>query len=479
MQMNLQEVQVPALTPERLSPLIGPKRTERFHKFARAARDMLSGRAVVNVNSTPTGGGVAEMLRTLLAYARGVGVDTRWFVINGDPEFFAITKRIHNHLYGALGDGGALGYAEHEYYEEVLRRNAAELLTVVRPGDIVLLHDPQVAGLAADFARAGATVVWRCHVGSDTANEHVDEAWAFLRPYLDDVDAYVFSRAEFAPPWAGGEHVFVIPPSIDPFATKNQAMEPDEVDAVLRYVGLLAGDGPPPSTTFIRADGSPGRIDRHADVLQTGPPPPPDAPLVVQVSRWDRMKDMAGVMTAFAEHVDAGGTAHLLLAGPVVTGVADDPEGGTVLEECTKVWRGLNHAERTRVHLACVPMRDPDEHAVIVNAIQRHAAVVTQKSLAEGFGLTVAEAMWKNKPIVASAVGGIVDQITSGENGLLVDDPHDLAGFGQAVRRLLDDRTYAAKLGANARERAVTEFLGDRHLEQWAQLFAQLEANKS
>jgi trehalose synthase len=477
--MKLQEVHVHALTPERLSPLIGPDRTERFHKFAGAARDMLSGRVVVNVNSTPTGGGVAEMLRTLLAYARGVGVDTRWFVINGDPHFFAITKRIHNRLYGALGDGGPLGEAEHMHYEDVLRSNAAELLTVVRPRDIVLLHDPQVAGLAADLARAGATVVWRCHVGSDTANDHVEEAWAFLRPYLDDVDAYVFSRAEFAPPWTETEHVFVIPPSIDPFATKNQAMEPDEVEAVLRYVGLLGGDGPPPSTTFVRPDGSPGRIDRHADVLQTGPPPPPDAPLVVQVSRWDRMKDMAGVMTAFAEHVDAAGEAHLLLAGPVVTGVADDPEGGAVLEECTTVWRGLSHAERTRVHLACVPMRDPDEHAVIVNAIQRHAAVVTQKSLAEGFGLTVAEAMWKSKPIVASAVGGIVDQIISGETGLLVDDPHDLAVFGQDVRRLLDDPGYATRLGSNARKRAVAEFVGDRHLEQWAQLFAQLEANKS
>jgi trehalose synthase len=162
-----------------------------------------------------------------------------------------------------------------------------------------------------------------------------------------------------------------------------------------------------------------------------------------------------------------------------VTGVADDPEGGAVFEECTKVWRALSHSERSRVHLACVPMRDPDEHAVIVNAIQRRAAVVTQKSLAEGFGLTVAEAMWKAKPIVASAVGGIVDQIVPGEHGLLIDDPRDLAAFGQAVRRLLDDKTYAAKLGVNARERAVTEFLGDRHLEQWAELFAQLETNES
>src|SRR5215207_8133081 len=133
------------------------------------------------------------------------------------------------------------------------------------------------------------------------------------------------------------------------------------------------------------------------------------------------------------------------------------------------------HSERTRIHLACVPTRDPDENFVIVNAIQRHAAIVTQKSIAEGFGLTVAEAVWKSRPIVASAVGGIVDQIVSGENGLLIDDPHDLDAFGRAVRRLLDDPSYAARLGANARARAQTEFLGDRHLEQYAQLFAQID----
>lgn len=476
--MKLQEINVHALAPERLSPLIGPERTARFDKFAQAARDMLEGRVVVNVNSTPTGGGVAEMLRTLLAYARGVSVDTRWFVISGNPAFFAITKRIHNHLYGAPGDEGPLEENERRVYERVLHENATDLLTVVRPTDIVLLHDPQVAGLVPAVKRVGATVVWRCHVGSDVVNEHVEQGWAFLRPYLEDVDAFVFSRRAFAPPWADPERVVVIPPSIDPFAPKNQTMEPDEVEAVLRYVGLVSGDGPAPRAAFVRADGSPGRVDRHADVLQTGPPPPPDAPLVVQVSRWDRMKDMAGVMTAFADHVDARGPAHLLLAGPVVTGVADDPEGGAVLEECTKVWRGLSHAHRSRVHLACIPMRDPDEHAIIVNAIQRHAAVVTQKSLAEGFGLTVAEAMWKAKPVVASAVGGIVDQIVSGEHGLLVNDPHDLAAFGGAVTRLLEDRSYAARLGANAQERARAEFLGDRHLEQWAQLFTQLETQR-
>jgi trehalose synthase len=310
-------------------------------------------------------------------------------------------------------------------------------------------------------------------------NAHTERAWGFLRPYLEEADAYVFSRAAYVPAWADPRRVVVIPPSIDPLSPKNQLMQTADVEAVLHYVGLLEGDRPAPVAAFTYEDGSPGRVDRHVDVLQTGPPPPPDAPLVVQVSRWDPLKDMAGVMTGFAEHVDGSTSAHLLLAGPAVTGVADDPEGAATLQQCIEVWRGLPHAERSRVHLACLPMRDAAENAAIVNAIQRHAAVVTQKSLAEGFGLTVAEAMWKAKPIVASAVGGIVDQIVSGEHGLLIDDAHDFAAFGEAVRHLLDDPAYAAQLGVNAQRRATEEFLGDRHLAQYAQLFAQLDQARS
>ena len=473
--VRLEEVHIAALTPERLRPLIGSERGRRFEATAQAACERLVGRTVLNVNSTATGGGVAEMLRTLLAYARGAGIDAQWVVIKGDPHFFTITKRIHNNLHGAPGDGGPLAVDEHRHYEEILRANAEELLALVRPRDIVLLHDPQTAGLVQSLERAGVIVIWRCHVGADKPNEHTERAWAFLRPYLERVDAYVFTRRQYTPSWADPDRTVVIPPSIDPFSAKNQEMTAADVEAVLHYVGLLESDRPATVATYTREDGSTGRIDRHVDVLQTGPPPPADAPLVVQVSRWDPLKDMAGVMTAFADHVDGSSRAHLLLAGPVVTGVADDPEGAATFERCIEVWRRLPHAERSRIHLACVPMHDSDENAIIVNAVQRHAAVVTQKSLAEGFGLTVAEAMWKAKPIVAGAVGGIVDQIVSGEHGLLVDDPRDQAAFGKAVRRLLDDPGYADGLGANARTRATAEFLGDRHLAQYAELFERLD----
>src|SRR5919197_1023197 len=274
------------------------------------AQAALAGRAVWNVNSTATGGGVAEMLQTLLAYVRGAGIDARWLVIEGDPDFFAITKRTHNGIYGA-------------------------------PGDVVVLHDPQPAGMAEALRRAGALVVWRCHIGRDEPNEWTERAWEFMRPYLEEADGYVVSRAVFAPPFADPARTAVIPPSIDPFSAKNEPMSRRNVRQALGYVGLLGGGGEAPSVPFTRRDGSPGRINRQVDLLQSGPAAPPDAPLVVQVSRWDRIKDMPGVMQGFLEHVDRPLGAHLLLAGPSVTGVADDPEGAEVLEECIGLWRTL------------------------------------------------------------------------------------------------------------------------------------------
>ncbi len=470
----LHTIEIEALDPQRLEALIGPARTERFQETAEAARESLAGRRVLNVNSTAHGGGVAELLQTLLAYARGVGIDTRWVVIDGDSSFFEVTKRLHNRLYGVAGDGGLLGENERGAYDATLSENGDQLASLIQRGDIVILHDPQTAGLARQATLAGAIVVWRCHIGRDNSNEYTEDGWAFLRPYLSDVDAFVFSRAEFIPPWLDQARTQVIPPSIDPFSTKNQELDDATVHSILQYAGLLAGSADPPTVAFSRRDGSPGRIDRRADILQTGPPPPPDAPLVVQVSRWDRMKDMAGVLHGFVGHLDGTRDAHLTLVGPAVHGVADDPEASAVLDECFEAWRALPAAARSRVHLACIPMQDPDENAMITNALQRHAAVVTQKSLAEGFGLTVTEAMWKRRPIVASRIGGIANQITSGEQGLLVDDPTDLDAFGHAVRLLLEDRDLATQFADAAHERAYTDYLGDNHLERYAALFATL-----
>jgi trehalose synthase len=185
------------------------------------------------------------------------------------------------------------------------------------------------------------------------------------------------------------------------------------------------------------------------------------------------MKDMPGVMIGFAESIASHTDAHLVLAGPEAIGVSDDPEANDVLRECLDIWRRLPGVIRRRVHLACVPMSDGDEAASIVNALQRHATVVVQKSLAEGFGLTVTEAMWKERPVVGSAVGGIVDQIVHKETGWLVD-ALDLDQYARAVCTMLGDRDCAERMGAAGRERVRDAFLGDRHLEQWAQIFERL-----
>jgi trehalose synthase len=197
------------------------------------------------------------------------------------------------------------------------------------------------------------------------------------------------------------------------------------------------------------------------------------APVVTQVSRWDRLKDPLGVIEGFVTHVDHAANAQLVLAGPEPASVTDDPEGADVLRSCIARWESLAPEVRQQIHLALLPMADAEENAAIVNALQRWSSIVVQKSLAEGFGLTVAEAMWKARPVVASRVGGIQDQIVDGENGVLVD-PNDLAGFGAAVNRLLGDRSEARRMGASAQARVREEFLGVRHLTEYVDLLARM-----
>ncbi len=467
----LTEVDVDPLDAARLAHLIGPGRADDFDRVADLTRDALGGRAVVNVNSTANGGGVAELLRTLVAYARGVGVDTRWLVIEGSPGFFEITKRIHNHLYGTAGDGGPLGRYERAEYETVLAPNGVALRGEVETGDVVLLHDPQTAAMVPILQAAGHRVVWRCHIGRDEPNEHSEAGWQFLRPYLEEADAFVFTKACFAPDWVDPDRLHVITPSIDPFSPKNEVLDADSVATVLTASGLVTGTVD--STAFRHQDGRLDTIDVTVDTLGTGPVPA-DAPVIAQLSRWDPQKDMAGVMRAFAEYVDASLDVHLLLTGPSVAGVDDDPEGGQVLAECRAEWEALPASLRERVHLAAVPMHDGDAAATIANALQRHATVVTQKSLAEGFGLTVVEAMWKYRAVVATRVGGIVDQIDDGEQGVLVDDPADLPGFAAALVDLITDSSRTAALGQAAYGRAHRDFLGDLHLERYGRLIAGL-----
>jgi len=472
--MALEEVPVTRLPPERFREVLSAEGVADFERTITRGRELLASRTLWTVNSTARGGGVAEMLRSLIGYVQGAGIDARWVVAEGDDAFFHLTKRLHNRLHGQLGDGGPLGAEEHAAYERRSAANVEQLLERVGPKDVVLLHDPQTAGMVPPLADAGIPVIWRAHIGLDSPNDVAREAWRFLIPYVEPANAYVFSRESFS--WEGLDpaRITLIPPSIDAFAPKNQTMSFTSITAVLRAAGLAADHHHPARAVYERLDGSTGVVERAARLIEEEPLRL-DSPLVAQVSRWDRLKDPVGVLTAFAEHVDPTDEPHLVLAGPDVAAVADDPEGAEVLAEVETAWRELPATTRGRVHLALLPMDDADENAVMVNALQRRADVVVQKSLAEGFGLTVAEAMWKGRPVVASAVGGIQDQIEDGRTGLLVD-AEDLPAFGARVSGLLADPHGAERIGQAAQKRVRDHFLGPRHLGQYVDLLERVLA---
>jgi trehalose synthase len=456
----------------RLAGLLNPDRRQLLEETATWGSDLLRGRTMWHVNATATGGGVAEMLQALLAYTKGAGVDTRWLVLQGAPEFFTLTKRIHNKLHGSPGDGGDLGETERSVYEKVLARDTEDLAGRIREGDVVVLHDPQTAGMVEKARAAGAKVIWRCHVGKDDTDEHTDGAWQFLRPYVDAADAVVFSRQAYVPEWIDDDKVRIIPPSIDPFSSKNIDMTPEDVAAVLRHTGLVdIHDGRSGSVSYPRRDGGTGTMRELRGLIHGDQIVPEDVRVVLQVSRWDRLKDMEGVLRAFADNIEAmPPDVHLMLVGPDVSGVTDDPEGAEVFAECQAIWADQDAGARARMHLCSLPMDDVDENARMVNALQRHASVVVQKSLVEGFGLTVTEPMWKGRPVLASRVGGIQDQIVDGECGLLLDDPRDLDSFATLLADLLADREQAGRLGDAARERVRDRYLGAQALVRYAEL---------
>jgi trehalose synthase len=451
-----------------LRATVGEDAWQAYASTLRRARERLDDRCLWHVNATAGGGGVAELLGANLAYLVDDGIRTRWLVIEAAPAFFEITKRIHNRLHGDLGDGGPLGRHERDVYRAALAPQLDELRSSVRSGDIVVVHDPQPLGLIPGLIDIGATVVWTCHVGVDVANDIVRSAWSFLTEDLLHAHAATFTRASYT--WDGVESltVRVIPPCIDPLSPKNLELSHLDVASILASVAIIPdgrseGSGLP--VGWLRT------IHDRAALTELGPTPS-GAPIVAQVSRWDALKDPLGVMEGFATWVVNDG-AHLILAGPTPASVADDPEATGVLEQVREAWFALRPDVRQRIHLANLPVRDPTENALVVNALQRRADVVVQKSLAEGFGLTVTEALWKERPVVAARTGGIQEQIDDGRSGLLVD-PRDLAAFGSAITDLLHDPVRAEALGAAGRRTVEERFLPTHYLAAYLRLFLDL-----
>jgi trehalose synthase len=469
----ISEVETAVRSPQLFESVLDPEGYLAFEDSLEGARRRFEAQTIWQVNSTPQGGGVAEMLGSLVPYIRGAGIDSRWLVIPGDDEFFTITKRIHNFLHGSPGDGGPLGDRERWAYEAMLGETSPELAGLVRPGDVIFFNDPQTAGLIPAAKRAGARIVWRCHVGCDAPNGYARAVWRFLGPYVEDADAIVFSRRPHV--WEGleGRQVAVIPPSIDAFSPKNQQLSPEGVASILGAAGLFEGAGSSAPPAFIKSDATSATVGQKASFVAGGPLPA-NAAVVTQISRWDRLKDPVGVLVGFALEVAPRTNAHLLLAGPSVDGVIDDPEGESILEEVVAAHRRLPPYIRERSHIAVLPVEDDEENSAIVNALQRRAGVIVQKSLAEGFGLTVAEAMWKKRPVVASQVGGIQDQIEDGISGRLIH-PQDIEGFGAAVTSLLVHDEFAREIGEAAHRRVLDRFLDSRHLILLLELASDLE----
>lgn len=456
-----------AVSPKRLQGLIGDRdRWRRLTKAGEHLQQALDGRAFWSVTATAQGG-IAELVRSYTALARGASIDARWELIEGTPEFFHLTRRIHNNLHGEDQGEEAYSDADRELYEGTLARSAGELLSRVAPDDIVLLHDPPAAGLIGGVLEAGAHPVWRCHVGLDVPNAAARRGWEFLLPYVRRSEAQVFSRPQFIWQSLDPGNAFVVPPTLDPYSPKNQPMNPAVVGAILAVTGLEEGEATG-DTGFVRNDTTPGRVNRRAQIVETGPLPR-GARVLAQISPWNSLKDPVTVIEVFAAHVPATLGAHLVIAGPPVGAYADEPEMRAVYDATVARWRALEPEVQSRVHLAQIPAEDADESAAIINALQRRASVVLQKSRGEGFGMTVLEAAWKGRPVVCSRVGGLTAQVVDGVTGFLIDRDDEEAA-GKAITRVLMDADLAQRMGEAGRENVRANFLVPSAAPMWAEI---------
>lgn len=468
-----------------LAPAVAELRAE-----ARLAAQRLQGRTVWMVNSTARGGGVAEMLPKQVAMLRELGIHTRWLVVGSDrPEFFHLTKRIHN-LIHASGQAG-LSEQERTLYESVSASLADEVAGRVEPGDVLVVHDPQPAGMGAMLKRKKPLVaIWRCHIGLDRATEETRSAWTFLEPYLTAFDHSVFSATAYIPRFLAGK-ASVVHPALDPLSHKNRELHPVKLAGVLSNAGLLNTEDPVLTPPFehrvvrLCSDGEFRLIDNGQRIGLMF------RPTVTQVSRWDRLKGWQPLLDGFvrlkariAEHASVASArsrkrleiVRLILAGPDPESVQDDPEASEVLDEIVARYRALPREVQEAVAVLSLPMKSAKDNALIVNALQRSSSVVVQNSLREGFGLVVAEAMWKRTPVLGSSAHGIRQQIRDGIHGVLIDDPADPASVERGLVRILEDANQRAAWARNAQRRVYDEFLVFKQLSRWLEVFTSMVA---
>ncbi len=392
---------------------------------------------VQHINATYSGGGVAEILSSLVPLFNGLGVETEWDVIRGDDKFFSVTKNFHNALHGSIGDATDAGTYKQpdasdridcqinelnmkkEMFETYLHWNEINADEMDLDGDFVFMHDPQPAAMIR--TKGAGKWIWRCHIDVSNPDTHV---WNFLRDFISEYDASVFSTPLFARPDLGHKR-FLVPPSIDPLSDKNVELLPSEIDAVLDRYGITR-----------------------------------DKPTITQISRFDRLKDLPGTIDAYKlakKQIDC----QLIIAGGVAS---DDPEGMEVYQEILQKVEG---DEDIHVLIGSPPFSE-----IEINAFQRASDVIMQKSLKEGFGLVVSEGLWKGKPVIGGATGGIPLQILDGVTGYLVNSADEAA---PRIVSLLENPELAKRLGENGREHVRNNFLITRQIKDYFLLMLGLE----
>lgn len=389
-------------------PIVGQGIIDELYLLAIRCKD----KTIQNINSTSVGGGVAEILLRMIPLLRELGLDVRWDVIKGDEKFFTITKKMHNALHGVDVE---ITKTDIEYFLSINEMNAREINFY---GDIVFIHDPQPIAIVNKKREIGKKWLWRCHIDFTEPKENIIN---FLESYINQYDKAVFSAPSFARKLIIPQ--ILISPSIDPLSDKNKELDFEIIPNVLERF----------------------QIDKNR-------------PIVTQISRFDYLKDPIGVIEVYKKvkrYVDC----QLVLAGG---GATDDPEGMNVLQKVREA-----AANDPDIHILFLPPASDIE----INALQRASSVILQKSLKEGFGLTVAEALWKGKPVIASAVGGIPLQITHKYSGILT---YSIDGTAYYLKQLLNEPEYAKKLGENGRNNIKNNFLITRHIRDYLLLFLSL-----
>jgi len=376
----------------------------------------LKGMHILHVNSTALGGGVAEILAKMVPLMNALGIETRWEVIKGNEEFYQCTKNFHNALQGRPVH---ISPQALKVYEEINALNAQELKHSLEQADIVIIHDPQPAALISHYPQRKGKWIWRCHIDASSPFRAI---WKYLRQYVEKFDATVFSLSDFVQELS--HPIYLIPPSIDPLSEKNVDLSPEEINTVYGLFGI-----------------------------------DPNRPMILQVSRFDPFKDPLGVISAYYMAKKYKPTLQLVLAGGYAV---DDPEGAAVYQEVKSAAEG-----DPDIHVLLLPA---DSHRTI-NALQRAATVVLQKSTKEGFGLTVTEALWKGKPVIGGNCGGIRLQVINHHTGFLVNTPE---GAAHRIRYLLQNPDKIEEMGKKGKEFVHNRFLITRHLQEYLTMILSL-----